>query len=129
MYHIELRDKWTSSCWGVHPEVHYLQPAHTSKHITKWITGLCSKPAMVHTFSVCVLSAQMVLMRFIWQSVPSQAHSGLLDCYRIVKKCPHTCVHKHTHTQTKISEMSSAFVFGQKVRFKPCITCHDASLY
>lgn len=55
MYHIEQRDKWTSSCWGVHPEVHYLQPAHTSTHITKRITRLCSKPATVRTISVYTL--------------------------------------------------------------------------
>lgn len=55
MYHIEQRDKWTPSSWGVHPEVHYLQPAHTSAHITKRITGLCSKPATVLTISVYTL--------------------------------------------------------------------------
>lgn len=63
---------------GIHPEVFYLQPAHTCTHITSRITTLCGKAATVHTFSIHTLhTAQMVLLRFIWQSTASQAHAEL----------------------------------------------------
>lgn len=41
----------------MHPEVYYLQSAHTCTHITSRITKLCSKPATVHTFSISTVNS------------------------------------------------------------------------
>lgn len=40
---------------GIHPEVFYLQPAHTCTHITGRIGTLCGKAATIHTFSIHTL--------------------------------------------------------------------------
>lgn len=103
MYYIEQRDKWTSSCRGAHPEVHYLQPAHTSANITKRITGLCSKPAMVHTISVytllCTDGFDAVHLAVSAISDSFGAIGLLQDSKKnYTRAWAHARAHTHTHT-------------------------------
>lgn len=126
MFYIEQRDKWTPSCWAVRPELHYLQPAHTSTHISVIASPGGSLGFAVNrwpfTPSLCTLcSAQMVSMRFIWQPAPSRAHSGLQDYYRIVKKCfikkkSHTRTHTHAQNTTPERFLKSAVVCCPSVK-------------
>lgn len=115
VYHIEQRDKWTPSRWGVHPEVHYLQPVHTSTHITVRIAARISRPRSKPEPSLCTLSsAQMVSTRFIWQCPPSRAHSGLSDyCGIAKKKKSHVQAHAK-HKSRTISESSSALAVATR---------------
>lgn len=116
VYHIEQRDKWTPSRWGVHPEVHYLQPAHTSTHITVRIAAPISGPPSKPEPSLCTLgSAQMVSTRFIWQWPPSRAHLKLSDYYGILrgKKVSHVRAHAK-HKSRTISEISSALAVATR---------------
>lgn len=91
----------------MHPEVYYLQPAHTCTHITGRITELCSKPATVHTSSIYTLHSTdgFVVVHLAVSTISGSCraigiHSVSLEITHEGKKT------KKTHRSREVSKVS-----------------------